>query len=389
MRTRYQRAFDHVTASGRLREEVLNMTKQEKRSLRRRIPRAVLIAAALALLLAGTALAVNAPGIQAWFQRYWEEAAGEAEVPPAQREVLDDLTQPVGTSAAAEPPEQAEVSNLPETSADAEPSERASEEAPAEPADTAASGGAAPVPDGGDPSAQAGGVTVTLDSVTAGEDQLWMLVRITGRTFETEKDYAFCRGELVGAPRKEYADLGISVGSGVRMSADGCRVLADGSLEMMLWYTNPDPAAADLTDGRAMTLRLTDLMADREPLIRGQWDIPFTLAKTAPSAAVEREQVVLPVEGVDGTDEAVYDMLRVTSTGMELISGIRYEGASLWSDVALVLTDGTEIEGGGAHGTWEGEAHESRWVSSYTWKVPVALEQAAAVRIGDVTVPLT
>ena len=70
MRTRYQRAFDHVTASGRLREEVLNMTKQEKRSLRRRIPRAVLIAAVLALLLAGTALAVNVPGIQAWFQRY-------------------------------------------------------------------------------------------------------------------------------------------------------------------------------------------------------------------------------------------------------------------------------------------------------------------------------
>ena len=96
-----------------------------------------------------------------------------------------------------------------------------------------------------------------------------MLVRVTGRTFEAGRDYAFCRGELVGAPQKEYADLGISVGSGVRMSADGCRVLADGSLEMMLWYTNPDPAAADLTDGRTMTLRLTDLMADREPLVQG------------------------------------------------------------------------------------------------------------------------
>ena len=389
MRTRYQRAFDHVTASGRLREEVLNMTKQEKRSLRRRIPRAVLIAAVLALLLAGTALAVNVPGIQAWFQRYWEDAAGTVEMSPAQQEVLDDLTQSVGTSAATGTPERAEVPGLPETSVDAEPPERASEEVPAEPADTAAGGGAAPVPDGGDPSVQAGCVTVTLDSVTAGENQLWMLVRVTGQTFEAGKDYAFCRGELVGAPQKEYADLGILVGSGVRMSADGCRILADGSLEMMLWYTNPDPAAADLTDGRTMTLRLTDLMADREPLVQGQWDIPFTLAKTAPSAAIELEQVVLPVEGVDGTDKTVYDTLRVTSTGMELISGGRYEGASLWSDVALVLPDGTEIEGGGAHGTWEGEAHESRWISSYTWKVPVALEQAAAVRIGDVTVPLT
>ena len=123
MRTRYQRAFDHVTASERLEREVLNMTKQEKQALRRRIPRAVLIAAVLALLLAGTALAVNVPGIQAWFQRYWEDAAGTAEMPPAQQEVLDDLTQSVEASAAAEPPEQAEVSGLPETSADAEPSE--------------------------------------------------------------------------------------------------------------------------------------------------------------------------------------------------------------------------------------------------------------------------
>ena len=33
MRTKYQRAFDHVAASHRLKEEVRNMTKQERRAL--------------------------------------------------------------------------------------------------------------------------------------------------------------------------------------------------------------------------------------------------------------------------------------------------------------------------------------------------------------------
>ena len=68
MRTDYQRAFDHVTASDDLERKVLDMTSYEKKALRRRIPRAALIAAILALLLAGTALAAATPGIQDWFR---------------------------------------------------------------------------------------------------------------------------------------------------------------------------------------------------------------------------------------------------------------------------------------------------------------------------------
>ena len=74
MQTKYQKAFDHVTASDRLKEEVLNMTKQEKETLRRQIPKAALVAAIIILILAGTAVAVSIPGIQDWFQQYWQEA---------------------------------------------------------------------------------------------------------------------------------------------------------------------------------------------------------------------------------------------------------------------------------------------------------------------------
>ena len=80
--------------------------------------------------------------------------------------------------------------------------------------------------------------------------------------------------------------------------------------------------------------------------------------------------------------------IHVMSTGMELICDAQYAGSTLWPDVALILADGGEIEAGAAHASWEGEADTSLWITDYTWKVPIALEQAYSVRIGDVLVPL-
>lgn len=56
MEKEYRELFDGVRASGRLRMEVMNMKREETKRVRR-IPRAALIAAALVLALAGTAVA--------------------------------------------------------------------------------------------------------------------------------------------------------------------------------------------------------------------------------------------------------------------------------------------------------------------------------------------
>jgi len=56
MEKKYREVFDGVRASGRLRMEVMNMKREETKRVRR-IPRAALIAAALVLALAGTAVA--------------------------------------------------------------------------------------------------------------------------------------------------------------------------------------------------------------------------------------------------------------------------------------------------------------------------------------------
>ena len=389
MRTTYQRAFDHVTASDRLKKEVLEMTKQEKDILRRRIPRAVLIAAAIMLVLAGTAVAVSVPGIQDWFRQYWQETAGDAAMPAEQEEAIGQMTQPVGTSAGAKAPEagrspsagegQAPAAGDPalEAPAAGEPEQIGSNEP--EPPPTATQE---------QPSAEAGGATVTLDSVTVGEDQIWLLLRVTGRTFEPGAWYRFAVTRMDGGPEKELSDLGIVMGGSFTYGRDWHKILDDGSLEILLLYQNADPNAI-LTDGRELTLCLANLMLDGELVLEGEWELPFTLKKQSPLPAIELEHTRLPVDGLDSVQEADFEKIRVTSAGMELICDAQYAGFSLWSDVALILTDGAEIGITGARGVWEGEAHESRWVADYTRKVPVALEQAATVRIGGQVLPLS
>ena len=53
----YKETFDGVHASQRLKTEVLNMKREEKATGKRRVPAAVLVAAILAVVLAGTAVA--------------------------------------------------------------------------------------------------------------------------------------------------------------------------------------------------------------------------------------------------------------------------------------------------------------------------------------------
>ena len=127
---------------------------------------------------------------------------------------------------------------------------------------------------------------------------------------------------------------------------------------------------------------------ERELLLEGQWDIPFTMEEAEPMPAIKLENILLPVSGREDAGGINFQEIRVSSTGMELICDAQYAGSTLLPDAALILADGTEIGIGAAHASWEGEAEESRWITDYTWKVPAALEQAAAIRLGDALVPL-
>lgn len=383
MRTPYQEAFDHVTASERLKDEVLDMTKREKQDLCRRIPKFILIAAVIALLLAGTALAANIPNLQDWFRQYWADATGESLMNPQQEEVMNSVTQSVDATSNME--NGAEDTSTEDTFSEGTLPEAASHsDAPTQKADSAGTADPSQSPSASQAPAasQKPDVTVSLDSVAVGEDALWMLVHVTGN-YEPGKRYSFRRGELLGAPEKEFSELGITVSSGV--TAERYEILDDGSLQILLHYQCLN-SSADLTQGGTYELQLEDLMMDRNPIQKGQWNLSFSLDNVATSASVVLEHVTLPVEGLDGQDTVEFEEIRITSTGVRFVCQPQFCGYSLWTDVALVLADGSEIAGFGGHGSWTGETGTSNWYSAYNWNLPVALEQAVALRIGKTVI---
>ena len=373
MRTPYQEAFDHVTASERLKDEVLDMTKCEKQDFCRRIPKFILIAAVIALLLAGTALAVNMPHLQDWFRQYWVEATGEDVINAQQEEVMNSVTQSVDATSNMEKElegissEATSPNNIPNQAA-------ANKDAP----DTTQSPSAGQTP----ATSHEPTITVSLDSVAAGEDTLWMLVHVTGN-YETGKRYSFGRGELLGAPEKEFSELGITVSRGV--VAEQCEILTDGSLQILLRYQCLN-SSADLTQGGTYQLQLEDLMMERDLVKAGQWNLSFSLDETTTSVPVVLEHITLPVEGLDNQDTVEFEEIRITSTGVKLVCQPQFSGYRLWADVALILADGSEISGSRGHSNWTGDADKSNWFTAYNWNLPVAVEQAIALRFGETVI---
>ena len=373
MRTPYQEAFDHVTASERLKDEVLDMTKREKQDFCRRIPKFILIAAVIVLLLAGTALAVNMPHLQDWFRQYWVEATGEDVMNAQQEEVMNSVTQSVDATSNMEKElegissEATSPNNIPDQAA-------ANKDAP----DTTQSPSAGQTP----ATSHEPTITVSLDSVAAGEDTLWMLVHVTGN-YETGKRYSFGRGELLGAPEKEFSELGITVSRGV--IAEQCEILTDGSLQILLRYQCLN-SSADLTQGGTYQLQLEDLMMERDLVKAGQWNLSFSLDETTTSVPVVLEHITLPVEGLDNQDTVEFEEIRITSTGVKLVCQPQFSGYRLWADVALILADGSEISGSRGHSNWTGDADKSNWFTAYNWNLPVAVEQAIALRFGETVI---
>ena len=394
MRTPYQEAFDHVTASERLKDEVLDMTKREKQALRRGIPKFILIAAIIALLLAGTALAANIPNLQDWFRQYWTEATGEDLMNPQQEKIMNNVTQSIDVTSTMENGSEdtpTEVTFRHGSPAEDTLSEAASpNDISSQGADNTDASDTSPSTVAGQPptASQVSNITVSLDSVAAGEDALWMLVHVTGN-YEAGKNYSFERGELLGAPEKEFSDLGIVVSRWV--TARQCEVLDDGSLQFLLFYQCLN-SSTNLTQGGTYQLQLENLRIDREVIQEGQWNLTFSLDQITASAPVVLEHVTLPLstEWLNGQDatEVEFEEIRITSTGVRMICQPQFSGYHLWSDVALILADGSEISGFDGHSNWTGEANTSNWYSAYNWDLPVAVEQAVALRFGEAVIDL-
>lgn len=378
----YRKTFDEVHASEALRQEVLNMTKQEKAVVRRQVPRMVLIAAIVVLALAGTALAAALPGIQEWFSQQWTKETGQP-IHKDQMGLIDQLTDAVGVSATVD------------------------------------------------------GVTVTVDSVTRGEDVLWLLLEAEGLPPEEELE------ELLGAPeqppeeeapsdRQKTATIGdITITAGVSGPSEapssqfhdyrfgrGCKlatdpavsdgkntewatiqntVREDGTMTVLMRHRFEPIEDASLLNAVTVTLELPGLTWGEIP-VTGDFTLEFSLPAIQPTKPLTTgggtalgEPSLRDINpslefwdtntmGPRPTEEMAFLRTKVTPTNLTIYWADREQTERLHKtgDWYLVMQDGTEVRLDTSGGMYTDLPGGER-VSRFLWPVPVDLNQAKSL----------
>lgn len=343
MREQYRETFDEVQASDRLRQEVWNMTQQERKTPgKRRIPRGILVAAVLVLALTGTTLAaVGMPQtLQDWFAMEWQERT-ETDISQEQLALIDSLTQEVGVS---------DTQN---------------------------------------------GVTVTLDSITVGSSSMWMMLHVSGAYGENEDlRYHFDGIDLTMDPDPEQQH---NTPGGYGFDYPYSKVSSDGTLMVLVRFEIDLAGLSSLTDThRQATLLLEDVvcndMTDPEDedllLTEGSWTLQFDLEPQALDAIQIPGQVQADARSTEGGANKTVTFWDVEITATDITYVQSREDQMYDVCPVLVLEDGAEIEVGNGASRFRDEAY-TEWSSVWYWPVPVDLSQAAALRIGGTEIPLT
>lgn len=338
MKNRYQEMFDEVRASERLRTEVLQMRKQDNQKMTRyRLPVAGLVTAVLAVVLAGTALAMVSPTLRGWFAREWAAQTG-GEISESQALLIESLTQKVGESAAS------------------------------------------------------GDVTVTVDSITVGGDVLWALLDVEGVAFDAGKKYSFDGICVEILPDPSEGSLG-----GAAYSLGSIGVTESGAVRMLLEFSGVFSSGNQINSGGyTLELQLKDLIRCRgggredETIYEGSWEfsLPLTVESLSPVITIDSAAVVgdALTTGEDETlertkQEFTLRDISITATGLSFYS----DGACELLNVAAVLSDETEVvshEGGGSR------LEDGTWYHAHQWPVPLDVEDIVALRIGETEIPV-
>ncbi len=380
----YRETFGEIHASEALRQEVLSMTKQEKAAAKRQIPRMLLIAAIVVLVLAGTALAAAAPGIRQWFSQQWTQETGRP-IHTDQLGLIDQLSDEVGVSV------------------------------------------------------ESGGVTVTVDSVTRGEDVIWFLLRYDGLPPEEELEKRLnalerpqpneestrkvftingtevIMGEAVdlweeelNSPRNyRLGKATISFAPAIvdpdfyAWSLEQDSVRADGSMMALLEYTPKLVGEATLQDALDVTLELPELQwgtssVRQVPVAEGPWTLTFSLPAIEPSESLTTGGGAAwgtPPHDTTGlgywdsstmgpppAEEMAFRDIQVTPTGFTVFwtdpeQTTRLYTSGFWY---LRMEDSTELRAD-PNGWIYCDLPGSQRVSRFIWPVPVDLGQAKSL----------
>lgn len=341
MERQYRGMFDEVRSSSRLREEVTRMTKMEQRPARRRLPKKTLLAAAVLVVLAGTAVAaVGMPGtLRGWFAQEWQETTGTA-MDAEQLALIDKLTRPVGVS---------DTQN---------------------------------------------GTTVTVDSVTVGNSTVWMLLKVSGEYAEDSAlRYHFDSIDLTLDPDPDEVET--PGGYGFEFPYGG--VTEDGALTLLVRYTIDLAGQTSLlTQSRQATLLLDDLVCndmtesgdEDVTLAEGHWTLTFPLEAGETGTVLTMEEIQVPAMKLETRETKTISLRDVKITATD-ISYVQPAEDQEWtpSKCVLVLEDGSTVNWSSGNSRFRDEAY-TQWSSVWYWRMPVDLSKVAALRFGDVEIPL-
>lgn len=345
MKASYRDMFDEVRASERLKEEVMNMTKQERTQVVKKVSVSFIIAAALAVILAGTALAaaIGVPQtLQEWFNQQWTEAGGQEEMSQEQSEVIESLIQPVGVSATDQ------------------------------------------------------GVTITVDSVTPSEGELRMLLKVKGDGLKKIFSLRGCTisGELTERiPRDARGRYTRST------HVERVGILEDGTQVLLLTYS---VSSADcFLQGGDVDLQIISIFCldDGEPVevalhpfMIGEWNFSFTLEPVEQTALTVESAQVTAIDYVfnETRDQATQVKRSITITDLQITpTGYSYvlqlspmEAANLSNHLTIQLEDGVSVQGlESAHSGFDLKRQG-------TWEVPIDLSKVEALYFNREEIPL-
>lgn len=316
-----------------LDEEVLERSEiatSKHISLRRRVPIS-LVAALLALLLTGAcAVAViYGDSIQNWFGHYFGLVTGR-EMSEGQKALLDHLSQDISQSKTVD-----------ET-------------------------------------------TVTVDSVTMGDDNFYLLLRVEGVAFSKRQHYNFdeVKFEVSPDPMDGVGGLG---SYGVQFHGlDG-----DGTALFLMDFSYATGEAFALnTTPLEVHLVLEDLMRGvqsekQKTVTEGVWEFSFTIHRSQPPEAIALPDTEVMLMNLHTREEmsALFTDIKLTNTGLRFRYDYGKGTLAIVSQLEVVLENGATIGDSGGSGVPMEDGTTLN--CSYQWRVPINLDEVKAVRIGE------
>lgn len=324
-------------------EDILERSEQatvvDRIPVRRRLS-IMLIAAILALFLLGAAAVTGLFGdsVQSWFGHYWEQLTGQP-MSDQQTALINHLSQKIGFSGTVED------------------------------------------------------ITVTVDSATVGEDCFWILLRVEGMAFSKKHAYGFAEAQVELSPEATEDAVGMGCYSFDYLGLD-----ADGAALLLIDYSYE--AKAGLQEEKSplkVTLSMTDFFQNprtnkRILLAEGEWQFTFTMERNKLDT---RHLPDTQVTGMNYTSEGAKNEIPIILTNIELTNtGLCFQydwqngdavlEATL-GKISIILDNGQQIGAGKGAGSI---TEDGCWYCTYTWKIPVELDEVAAIKIGEVVIPV-